>query len=341
MAAKYNVCVIGASSLLGETLLEILEARTFPIDTLSVVDRAEQVGENVTFRGEDHPVQDIDVFDFSVCHFAFFCVDRVLAEEYVPKAAEAGAVVIDDSEAFRRDPDVPLVVPEVNEMDLAAYESRRIIANPNSCAIIMALALKPINDAVGLSRVNAVTIQSVSGAGRAAVDELAQQSIGLFNHKPMESNVFPKQIAFNLLPQIGALDEAGVSGEEAKIMGELKRLLQKNDIGINVTAVRAPVFYGHSIALHIETKRKLSREDARNLLENAPGIVLYEEDDAGGYPTPMVEAAANDPVFVGRVREDPTQPHGLNFWAVSDNMRKGGALNMVQIAEILVEKYLA
>ncbi len=340
MPVKYNVCVVGAGSLLGETLLEILEARDFPIDALTVVDQAEHAGENVTFRGEDHAVQEIDVFDFSVCHFAFFCVDRALAEEYVPKAAEAGAVVIDDSDAFRRDPDVPLVVPEVNEMDLAAYESRRIIANPNSCVIIMALALKPINDAAGLSRVNAVTIQSVSGAGRAAVDELAQQSIGLFNHKPMESTVFPKQIAFNLLPQIGGLDETGVSGEEAKIMWELRRVLQKSDIGVNVTAVRAPVFYGHSMALHIETERKLSQEDARHLLENAPGIVLYEEDDAGGYPTPMVEAAANDPVFIGRVREDLSHPYGLNFWAVSDNMRKGGALNMVQIAEVLIEKYL-
>ncbi len=341
MAASYNVCVVGAGSLLGETLLEILEARAFPIGDFYAVDQAEQMGDGVRFRGEDCAIQDIENFDFSVCHFAFFCVDRALAEQYVPQAAEAGTVVIDDSDAFRRDPDVPLVVPEVNEADLAMYESRRIIANPNSCVIIMALALKPINDAVGLSRVNAVTIQAVSGAGRAAVEELAQQSIGLFNHKPMESNIFPKQIAFNLLPQIGGLDDEGVSGEEAKIMWELQRVLQKNDIGVNVTSVRAPIFYGHSIALHIETERKLSPEDARNLLENSPGLVLYEEDDVGGYPTPMVEAAANDPVFVGRVREDISHPYGLNFWAVSDNMRKGGALNMVQIAEILVEKYLA
>ena len=341
MAAKYKVCVVGPKSLLGETLLEILEARAFPVDELMLVYQGEQVCESVNYCGEDYPVQDIDGFDFSLCHFAFFCVDQALAEAYVPQAAEAGAVVIDDSAAFRHDPDVPLVVPEVNAIDLAGYESRRIIANPNSCVIIMALALKPIYDAAGLSRVNAVTIQSVSGAGRAAVAELAQQSIGLFNHKPMESEVFPKQIAFNLLPQIGALDQAGVAGEEAKIMQELKRVLQKDDIGVNVTSVRAPIFYGHSIALHIETERKLSQEAARAVLENASGIVLYEEDDAGGYPTPMVEAAANDPVFIGRVREDVSHPHGLNFWAVADNMRKGGALNMIQIAEILIEKYLA
>ena len=341
MAAKYKVCVVGAKTLLGETLLEILEARAFPIEELWVVDQAEQAGESVRYGGEDYTVQVIDAFDFSVCHFAFFCVDQALAELYVPQAAEAGAVVIDDSAAFRHDPDVPLVVPEVNAMALAGYESRRIIANPNSCVIIMALALKPIHDAAGLSRVNVVTIQAVSGAGRAAVDELAQQSIGLFNHKPMENHIFPKQIAFNLLPQIGSLDEAGVSGEEAKIMWELQRVLQKSDIGINVTSVRAPVFYGHSIVLHIETERKLSQEAARSVLENAPGVVLYEADDAGGYPTPMVEAAANDPVFIGRVREDVSHAHGLNVWAVADNMRKGGALNMIQIAEILVEKYLA
>ena len=341
MASIFNICVVGASSLLGETLLEILEARAFPVGELSVVDQGELIGADVSYGGETLTVQDIDGFDFASCRIVFFCADRALAEEYVPQAAEAGAIVIDDSDAFRHDPDVPLVIPEVNEMDLAAYETRRIIANPNSCVIIMALALKPINDAVGLSRVNAVSIQSVSGMGRAAVDELAQQSIGLFNHKPMQSNVFPKQIAFNLLPQIGDLDEAGVSGEESKIMRELGHVLQKNNIGVNVTCVRAPVFYGHSIALHIETERKLTQEEARNLLENAPGIVLYEEDGESGYPTPMVEAAANDPVFVGRVREDVSHPHGLNFWAVADNMRKGGALNMVQIAEILVEKYLA
>ena len=341
MAAAFSVCVVGPSSLVGETLLEILEARAFPISELQVVDQTDKAGENVVYRSEDYTVQDIAEFDFSACQLAFFCVDRALAEEYVPQAAEAGAVVIDDSDAFRADPDVPLVVPEVNGIELAGYEARRIIANPNSCAIIMALALKPINDAAGLSRVNAVTIQAVSGAGRAAVQELAQQSIGLFNHKPMENEVFPKQIAFNLLPQIGGLDDAGVSGEEIKIMAELQRVLQNHHMGVNVTAVRGPVFYGHSIALHIETERKLSQDAARQALEVAPGIVLYEADEAGGYPTPMVEAAANDPVFVGRVREDASHPHGLDFWAVGDNMRKGGALNMVQIAEMLVEKYLA
>ncbi len=341
MSVEYKVCVVGPSSLVGETLLEILEARAFPISELQLVDQADKAGENVVYRGEDYSVQDLAEFDFSACQLAFFCVDRTLAAEYVPQAAEAGAVVIDDSDAFRQDLDVPLVVPEVNVLALADYEARRIIANPNSCAIIMALALKPINDAVGLSRVNAVTIQAVSGAGRAAVQELAQQSIGLFNHKPVENEVFPKQIAFNLLPQIGDLDDDGASAEEIKIMAELQRVLQNHHMGVNVTAIRAPVFYGHSMALHVETERKLTQDAARQLLEAAPGVVLYEADEAGGYPTPMVEAAANDPIFVGRVREDSSHPLGLDFWAVGDNMRKGGALNMVQIAEMLVEKYLA
>ena len=204
----------------------------------------------------------------------------------------------------------------------------------------MALVLKPIFDAVGLSRINAVSLQSVSGVGRVAVQELAQQSIALFNQKPMDIEVFPKQIAFNLLPLIGGVDDAGISGEEAKIMGELKRVLQNPNIGVNVTAIRVPVFYGHSIALHIETERKLSREAASQMLESAPGVVFFTGDEGTGYPTPLVEAAANDPVFVGRIREDDSHALGLDLWAVADNMRKGGALNMVQIAENLVEKYL-
>lgn len=340
MAATFNVCVVAPTTLLGETLLEILEARAFPIGELHVAGMVDSDEETISFQGEDHTIQDLDKFDFSKCDLVFFCGDRALSEEYAPQAAESGAVVIDDSDAFRHDPEVPLVVPEVNIEELANYEMRRIVANPNSCVIIMALALKPIFDAAGLSRVNAVSLQSVSGVGRAAVQELAQQSIALFNQKPMDIEVFPKQIAFNLLPLIGGVDDAGISGEEAKIMGELKRVLQNPDMGVSVTSVRVPVFYGHSIALHIETERKLSREAASQALESAPGVVLFAGDEGVGYPTPLVEAAANDPVFVGRIREDASHALGLDLWAVADNMRKGGALNMVQIAENLVEKYL-
>lgn len=341
MAATFNVCVVAPTTLVGETLLEILEARAFPVGELYVAGRITADEETISYRGEDYTIQDLEKFDFSQCDLVFFCGDRALSEEYAPQAAESGAVVIDDSDAFRHDPEVPLVVPEVNLEVLANYEMRRIVANPNSCVIMMALVLKPILDAAGLSRVNVVSLQAVSGVGRAAVQELAQQSIALFNQKPMDIEVFPKQIAFNLLPLIGGMDDAGISGEESKIMDELKRVLQNHNMGVNVTSVRVPVFYGHSMALHIETERKLSREAATELLESAPGVVLFAEEDALGYPTPLVEAAANDPVFVGRIREDASHAHGLDMWAVGDNMRKGGALNMVQLAENLVEKYLA
>ncbi len=340
MAATFNVCVVAPTTLVGETLLEILEARAFPIGELYVAGRVTPDEETIFFRGEDHTIQDLDKFDFSKCDLVFFCGDRALSEEYAPQAANAGAVVIDDSDAFRHDPEVPLVVPEVNIEALANYELRHIVANPNSCVIIMSLVLKPILDAVGLSRVNVVSLQSVSGVGREAVQELAHQSIALFNQKPMDIAVFPKQIAFNLLPLIGGEDETGASGEEAKIMNELKHVLQKDNMGVNVTAIRVPVFYGHSLALHIETERKLSREAARELLKTAPGVVVFADDAGVGFPTPLAEAAANDPVFVGRIRKDASHELGLDLWAVADNMRKGGALNMVQIAENLVEKYL-
>lgn len=340
MASTFKVCVVAPTTLVGETLLEILEARAFPIGELLVAGRVDAALETISFRGEDHTIQDVDQFDFSQCDLAFFCGDRALSQAYVPQAAEAGAIVIDDSDAFRNDSEIPLVVPEVNIESLANYELRHIVANPNSCVILMALTLKPLMDTAGLSRVNAVSLQAVSGVGREAVQELAQQSIALFNQKPMEIDIFHKQIAYNLLPQIGALDEAGRSGEETKIMQELLRVLQNTNIGVNVTSVRVPVFYGHSLVLHIETQRKLSAEAARALLEAAPGVVLFAEEEGVGYPTPLAEAAANDPVFVGRVREDASHPHGLDMWVVSDNLRKGGALNMVQIAENLVEKYL-
>ena len=341
MAATFNVCVVAPTTLVGETLLEILEARAFPVRELHLVVPCSADEATIAYRGEDHTIQDLDKFDFGQCDLVFFCGDRALSEEYAPQAADAGAIVIDDSDAFRHDLEVPLVIPEVNIDALAQYELRHLIANPNSCVIIMALALKPILDAAGLSRVNAVSLQAVSGVGRAAVQELAQQSMALFNQKPMDIEVFSKQIAFNLLPLIGGVDDAGRSGEELKIVQELQRVLQNTNIGVNVTSVRVPVFYGHSLVLHIETERKLSREAAQQILESAPGVVLFAEAEGVGYPTPLTEAASNDPVFVGRIREDGSHPLGLDLWAVADNLRKGGALNMVQIAENLVEKYLA
>lgn len=341
MARQWNVCVVGATTLVGETLLELLEARSFPIGNLELVEAGEIEANPVNFRGEDHVVQALEDFDFAQCELAFFCIDPALAKEYVPKAVEAGAVVIDDSDAFRMQPDIPLVVPEVNAEALANYAQRRIVASPNSCATIMAMTLKPIQEAFGLSAINVVTLQSVSGVGKAAVEELARQSMSLFNQQDMAPDIFPKQIAFNLLPQIGAALNDGSTREEHKIAEETKRLLQNNNMHIDVTAVRVPVFYGHALALHVATERVGNAEELHEILEKASGLVVYEMAESGGYPTPVVEAAMNDPVLVGRIRVRSDGLPGFNLWAVADNTRKGSALNMVQIAEKMVEKYLA
>lgn len=341
MSKSFDVCVVGPTTLVGETLLELLEARTFPIGNLWLVDLGENEATPINFRGEDHIVRPLEDFDFASCALAFFCVDPVVAKEYVPKAVEAGTVVIDDSDAFRRENDVPLVVPEINAEALADYAARRIVASPNSCATFMAMVLKPIQEAFGLRAVNAVTLQSVSGVGKAAVEELAEQSMGLFNQQAITPNVFPKQMAFNLLPQIGAVESDGGTREEHKIAEETQRLLQNYNISIDVTAVRAPVFYGHAVALHVATDRAGTAEELHEILENIDGLMVYDMAEAGGYPTPVVEAAMNDPVLVGRIRARSGGLPGFNLWVVADNSRKGSALNMVQIAEKLVEKYLA
>jgi aspartate-semialdehyde dehydrogenase len=306
-----------------------------------LLDAGEGVAESATFASTDYTVRDIAQFDFAQVRLAFFCGDAALSREYVPKAAAAGCVAVDDSDAFRMDPDVPLVVPEVNRDALAGVAGRRIVASPNTCATLLAMTLKPIDDEVGVERVSVVTFQSVSGTGRAAVEELARQSMGLFNQTPMECEVFPKQIAFNLLPQIGAVLENGYTREEAKIIEETRKLLALDDFRMDVTCVRVPVFYGHALAAHVDTASPVSLETARTALERAPGIVVYEEEGVGGYPTPVVEAVSNDPVFVGRLRTPISEnAKELSFWAVADNMRKGSALNCVQIAENLVQDYL-
>lgn len=339
MAKRLNVCVVGATTVVGETLLELLEARSFPVGNLFLVDTANLDANPISFKGEDYPVHALEDFDFARCELAFFCVERALAQEYVPKAVDAGTIVIDDSDAFRGDETIPLVVPEVNAEAIAAYRERRIIASPNSCATIIAVSLKPIQDALGVKKVNAVTFQSVSGVGRAGIDELAEQAMALFNQKPLESRIFPKQVAFNLIPRIGTRGTDGSTQEEAKIANELKRLLRNSDMSVEVTAVRVPVFYGHSMALHVETRDSAEIDQVVELMENAPGVTVYDMAEGDGCPTPMAEAAANDPVFVGRIRL-AHDGKGVNLWSVADNTRKGSSLNLVQIAEILVEKYL-
>jgi aspartate-semialdehyde dehydrogenase len=336
MGKTFDVCVVGPTTLVGASLLEVLEERAFPVGKLYLLSGEEDIDESVSFAGKDCSLQSLDEFDFSAVQLAFFCDDAAVAREYVPKATAAGCKVIDDSDAFRMESNVPLVVPEVNGDVLDEVNGPVLIASPNSCATALATLLKPINDEAGVIRISAVTLQSVSGAGRAAVEELAQQATALFNQKPIESNVFPKQIAFNLLPHIGVTGADGYTREETKIIEETRKILDAPTLRIGVTAVRVPVFYGHALAVQVETRNPLTATRARALLEAAPGVVVYDDADVGGYPTPVVEAAANDPIFVGRIREDASFPKGLAFWAVVDNMRKGSALNCVQIAEILV-----
>lgn len=337
---KFNVCVVGPSTLVGETLLEILEERSFPVGEMFLLDAGEGVAESASFAGTDYTVRDIASFDFTQVQVAFFCGDAALSAEYAPEAAAAGCSVIDDSDVFRMAPDVPLVVPEVNLAVLQGLSRGRIIASPNTCATLLALTLKPIRDRVGVEGVNVVTFQSVSGTGRAAVEELARQSMALFNQSPMECEVYPKQIAFNLLPQIGAVEPSGYTREEIKVIEETRKLLGSPELSIDVTCVRVPMFYGHAITAQIQTAQTLSRDDARALLEGAPGVVVYEEVGAGGCPTPVVEAVSNDPVFVGRIRTPfAKNAKGMSYWAVVDNMRKGAALNCVQIAENLVQNW--
>jgi aspartate-semialdehyde dehydrogenase len=262
-----------------------------------------------------------------------------VSEKYAPIAAAAGCVVIDNTAHFRYDRDIPLVVPEVNPHAIAQYKNRGIIANPNCSTIQMLVALKPIKDAVGIARINVATYQAVSGTGKEAIDELAGQTRALFNSQDVEVEVYPKRIAFNVLPQIDVFMENGYTKEEMKMVWETQKIMEDDSITVNPTAVRVPVFYGHSEAVHIETRKKITAAEARALLEKAPGVIVMDEHVPGGWPT-AVDAAGQDATYVGRIREDISHPMGLNMWVVSDNVRKGAALNSIQIAEILIAEYL-
>jgi aspartate-semialdehyde dehydrogenase len=340
MSKKFNVAVVGATGAVGETMLSILEERKFPVGEIFPLASSRSAGSKVTFNGEEVTVLDLATFDFSRAQIGLFSAGGSVSEEYAPKAAAAGCVVIDNTAHFRYDDDIPLVVPEVNPHAIAQYKNRGIIANPNCSTIQMLVALKPIHDAVGIARINVATYQAVSGTGKEAIEELVGQTLAIFNHTDVKAEVYPKQIAFNVLPQIDVFQENGYTKEEMKMVWETNKIMEDDSIMVNPTAVRVPVFYGHSEALHIETRKKITADEARKLLENAPGVVVYDERIPGGYPTPVTECAGHDPVFVGRIREDISHPMGLDLWVVGDNVRKGAALNSVQIAEILIEKYL-
>ena len=336
MKKTYNVAVLGATGAVGEAIIEILHERGFPIEKLFPLASHRSAGETVMFAGRPQMVEDVEKFDFSNIDIALFSAGGSVSEKYAPIAAKAGCVVIDNTSHFRRDEDVPLVVPEVNPEAIADYEKRNIISNPNCSTIQMVVALKPIYDAVGITRINVATYQAVSGKGRKGISALAEETAKLLSGQKLKSDVFSKQMAFNVLPQIDEFQENGYTREEMKMVWETKKIFADDKIKVNATAVRVPVFFGHSEAVHIETREKISAEEAKKRLKNAPGIFLM---DGADYPTPVTEAAQQDAVFVGRVREDISHPTGLDMWVVADNVRKGAALNAVQIAEILVAKY--
>jgi aspartate-semialdehyde dehydrogenase len=335
MSEGLDVAVVGATGTVGEAMREILESREFPVRTLHLLASERSEGKRLQFRGSSISVKRLDQFDFSQVQIGLFSAGGAVSAEYAPKAADAGCVVIDNTSSFRYDDDVPLVVPEVNPQCVADYGRRNIIANPNCSTIQMLVALKPLHDAAGIQRINVATYQAVSGAGMAGVKELAAQTASLLNIKPIVPKVMPVQIAFNAIPQIDQFQDNGYTREEMKMVWETQKILDP-EILVNPTCVRIPVFFGHSEAIHIETERKLTASDATELLNVAPGVQLIDERKAGGYPTAVGEAAGKDAVFVGRIREDISSPNGLNLWVVSDNVRKGAALNSVQIAEILL-----
>ena len=340
MSRTFDVAVVGATGAVGEIMLEILAERDFPVKEVYPLASSRSAGSKVRFRDRELTVQDLAEFDFSKVQIGLFSAGASVSAEYAPEAAAAGCVVVDNTSQYRYDPEIPLVVPEVNAHAIAEYKRHGIIANPNCSTIQMMVALKPLHDAAGIERINVATYQAVSGTGKEAIEELAQQTAQLLNGKPVEPHVYPKQIAFNVLPHIDVFQDNGYTKEEMKMVWETHKIMEDESIRVNPTAVRVPVFYGHSEALHIETRKKLTAADARKLLSEAPGVVVLDEPRDGGYPTAVTEGANHDPVYVGRIREDISHPQGLDLWVVADNVRKGAALNSIQIAEILVNDYL-
>ncbi|HVA55365.1 MAG TPA: aspartate-semialdehyde dehydrogenase [Gammaproteobacteria bacterium] len=337
----FDVAVIGATGTVGTSMLAILEERKFPVGKVYALASERSADKHAVFNDTHLKVEELASFDFAKVRIALFSAGAAISAKYAPEAAATGCVVIDNTSRFRYEPDIPLVVPEVNPLAVAHYKNRGIIANPNCSTIQMMVALKPIYDAVGIERINVATYQSVSGAGAGAIEELAKQAALLLNGQPVGKNgMFAKQIAFNVLPQIDEFQDNGYTREEMKMLWETRKILDDDSIQVNATAVRVPVFYGHSEALHIETREKLTAAQARTLLRQAPGVVVLDERRPGGYPTAVTEAAHKDAVFVGRIREDLSHPRGLDLWVVADNVRKGAALNSVQVAELLVKSYL-
>lgn len=339
MKRSYNVAVVGATGAVGTEMIRVLEEREFPVAELRPLASARSAGTEVRFRGEAVRVAELTEGSFEGIDIALFSAGGSVSARFAPAAAAAGAVVVDNTSHFRMDPDVPLVVPEVNPHAIAGYTNRGIIANPNCSTIQMVVALKPLHDQARIRRIVVSTYQAVSGTGKRAIEELERQSRELLNFREPTREVYPHQIAFNCLPHIDVFLENGYTKEEMKMVNETKKILEDDTVRVTATTVRVPVFYGHSEAVNVEFEQKITADEARALLEAAPGVVVVDDPKANRYPMP-IDAAGKDPVYVGRIREDESIENGLNLWVVADNIRKGAALNAVQIAEILIRDYL-
>ncbi|WP_446830749.1 aspartate-semialdehyde dehydrogenase [Candidatus Foliamicus sp.] len=354
----YNVAVAGATGLVGETLLRILAERKFPVKAVHALASEKSLGKTVEFADRQVPVEVLGDFDFSQSDIALFSAGADAAREHAPRAASQGTIVIDNSSAFRYDDDVPLVVPEVNPESLAGSLGRRLVANPNCSTIQLVVALKPLYDAAGIERISVATYQAISGAGRQAMEELARHTADMMSGKGRPEGAAPEagdaeqngeqasfgtaapSAAFNAVPHIDVFQDNGYTKEEMKIVWETRKILGDPTLRISATAVRVPVFFGHSEAVSVELKREIEVEEALALFRGARGVIVKSQGQAGGYPTAGIDAAQSDAVFVGRVRQDISHEQGLNFWVVADNVRKGAALNAVQIAELLIRDHL-
>jgi len=334
----YRVCVVGATGVVGQEMMKMLEERNFPVKDLKLLASERTAGTELEFKGEGLKVQVLREDSFKGIEIGLFSAGGPISQQFAPIASKEGCVVIDNTSAFRMDPEVPLVVPEVNAHAIADYTHKGIIANPNCSTIQMVVVLKPIHDVAKIKRVVVSTYQSVSGTGKEAIRELEKQTLAIFNQKKIQCEVYPHQIAFNCLPHIDVFSENGYTKEEIKMINETKKIMEDESIAVTATTVRVPVFYCHSESVNIETAKKITPEEVRQILAQAPGVMVVDNPKKNEYPL-AVYAAGKDETFVGRIREDPSIENGIDMWIVSDNIRKGAALNAVQIAEILVQQY--
>ncbi len=332
--SKYTVAVAGATGLVGREMIEILEERDFPVGELVMLASERSEGERVAFKGKNVLVRRLARDSFKDVDIALFSAGAERSLEFAPAAVKSGAIVIDNSSAFRMDPKVPLIVPEINAHAVEGHSG--VIANPNCSTIAMVLVLKPIHDKAKIKRVVVTTFQSVSGTGKKGMDELAQQTVALLNFKDVETKVYPHQIAFNCLPHIDAFLDNGYTKEEMKMVNETRKIMEDDSLGVTATTVRVPVFRCHAESVNIETETKISANEVRAVLAAAPGIIVFDDPKKKIYPLAM-DVVGKDEVYVGRIREDESLPNGINLWLVSDNLRKGAALNAVQIAELLIK----